>query len=94
MVKVMLCHVMLTKALGVSKLHGHGGILVKVIKICVDPTAHPLTMIGKKQKLFQFIKKMINSLFQITDLFLYYQYALKSLKIFFHEFFVFFCFFP
>ena len=35
----------LIKALDVSKAHGHDGISVKMIKICADPIAHPLTLI-------------------------------------------------
>ena len=36
---------MLIKALDVSKAHGHDGISVKMIKICADSIAHPLTLI-------------------------------------------------
>ena len=35
----------LIKALDVSKTHGHDGISVKMIKICADAIAHPLTLI-------------------------------------------------
>ena len=35
----------LIKALGVSKAHSHDEILVKMIKICDDSIAHPLTLI-------------------------------------------------
>ena len=35
----------LIKALDVSKAHGHDGISVKMIKICADPKAYPLTFI-------------------------------------------------
>ena len=34
----------LIKASDVSKTHGHDGISVKVIKICADSIAHPLTL--------------------------------------------------
>ena len=37
--------VKLIKALDISKAHGHDGISVKMIKICVDSIAPPLTMI-------------------------------------------------
>ena len=73
----------LIKALDVSKAHGHDGISVKMIKICADPIAHPLTLIfqnslvagifandWKKANIVPIHKKMINKLFQITDLFL------------------------
>ena len=66
----------LIKALDVSKTDGHDGISVKMIKICADYIAHPLTLIfqnslvagvlsaiGKKLTLFQFIKKMISKLY-------------------------------
>ena len=35
----------LIKALNVSNAHGHDGISVKIIKICADSIAHPLTLI-------------------------------------------------
>ena len=35
----------LSKALDVSKAHGHDGISVKIIKICADSISHPLTLI-------------------------------------------------
>ena len=35
----------LIKALDVSKAHGHDGISVKMIKICADSIAHPITLI-------------------------------------------------
>ena len=35
----------LIKALDVSKAHGHGGISIKMIKICADSVTHPLTLI-------------------------------------------------
>ena len=63
----------LIKALNVSKVHGHDGISVKMIKIGADSIAHPLTVIfqnhllqvflptiGKKLTLLQFIKKKKN----------------------------------
>ena len=37
--------VKLIKALDVSEAHGHDGISVKMIKICADYIAHPLTLI-------------------------------------------------
>ena len=37
----------LIKALDVSKAHGHDGISVKMIKICADSIAHPLTLISQ-----------------------------------------------
>ena len=37
----------LIKALDVIKPHGHDGISVKMIKICADYIAHPLTLILK-----------------------------------------------
>ena len=37
----------LIKALDVSKAHGHDGISVKIIKICADSIAHPLTSISQ-----------------------------------------------
>ena len=37
--------VKLIKALDISKAHGHDGISVKMIKICADSIAHPLTLI-------------------------------------------------
>ena len=59
----------LIKALDVSKAraHDHGGIPVKMIKICVESIAHPLTLIFQNslvavifandwKKGFQFIK--------------------------------------
>ena len=83
----------LIKALGVSKAHSHDGILVKMIKICDDSVAHPLTLIfqnslaagtfannWKKANIFPIHKKMIKKLFQIIDPFLFYRYVVKSLK--------------
>ena len=35
----------LVKASDVSKAHGHDGISVKMIKICADSIAHPITLI-------------------------------------------------
>ena len=83
----------LTKALDVSKAHDHDGISIKIIKICADTVAHPLTLIfqnslaagifandWKKANIVPIHKKMINKLFQITDQFLFYQYVVKSLK--------------
>ena len=35
----------LIKALDISKAQGHDGISVKMIKICADSIAHPLTLI-------------------------------------------------
>ena len=35
----------LIKVLDVSKAHGHDGSSVKMIKICADAIAHPLTLI-------------------------------------------------
>ena len=85
----------LIKALDVSEAYGHDGISVKMIKICAESIAHPITLIfqnslvagiflpaiGKKLTLFQFIKKkMLNKLFQITDQFLIHRYIVKSLK--------------
>ena len=35
----------LIKALDISIAHGHDGISVKMIKICADSIAHPLTLI-------------------------------------------------
>ena len=62
--------VKLIKVLVISKAHGHDGISVKMINICADSVAHPLTSIfknslapgifvnnWKKLTLFQFIKK-------------------------------------
>ena len=72
----------LIKALDVSKTHGHDGI-----------SAYPLTFIfqnsfvagvfandWQKANIVPIHKKMINKLFQITDLFLFYQYVVKCLK--------------
>ena len=68
-------------------------ISVKMIKICADSVAHPLTLIfqnslvagifandWKKANIVPIHKKMINKLFQITDQFLFYRYVEKSLK--------------
>ena len=75
----------LIKALDVSKAHGHDGISVKMIKICADSIAHPLTLIfqnslaagifandWKKANIVPIHKKMINKLFQSTHQFLFY----------------------
>ena len=83
----------LIKVVEVSKAHGHDGISVKMIKICADSIAHPLTLIfqnslaagifandWKKANIVPIHKKMINKLFQVTDLFLFYRYVVKSLK--------------
>ena len=85
--------VKLIKALDVSKADGHDGISIKMIKICADSIAHPLTLIfqnsfaagifandWKKANIVPIHKKVINKLFQITDQFLFYQYVVKSLK--------------
>ena len=37
----------LVKASDVSKAHGHDGISVKMIKICADSIAHPITLISQ-----------------------------------------------
>ena len=78
----------LIKALDVSKAHGHDGISVKIIH-----KAYPLTFIfqnsfvagvfandWQKANIVPIHKKMINKLFQITDLFFFYQYVVKCLK--------------
>ena len=83
----------LIKALDVSEAHGHDGISVKMIKICAASMAHPLTLTfqntlvagifangWKKANIVPIHKKMINKLFQVTDLFLFYRYVVKSLK--------------
>ena len=83
----------LIKALNVSNAHGHDGISVKIIKICADSIAHPLTLIfqnslvagifandWKKANIVPIHKKMINKSFQIIDQFLFYRYVVKSLK--------------
>ena len=46
----------LIKALDVSKGHGHDTISVKMIKICADSIAHPLTLIFQSS-LFQRLGK-------------------------------------
>ena len=66
----------LIKALNVSNAHGHDRISVKIIKICADSIAHPLTLIfqnslvagiftndWKKVNTVPIHKKMINKLF-------------------------------
>ena len=83
----------LIKALDVSKAHGNDGISVKMIKICANSIAHPLTLIfqnsldagnfandWKKANIVPIDKKMINKLFQIIEQFLFYRYVVKSLK--------------
>ena len=85
--------VKLIKAVDVNKAHGHDGISVKMIKICADSIAHPLTLIfqkslvagifandWKKDNIVPIHKKIINKLFQITDQFLFYRYVVESLK--------------
>ena len=84
----------LIKVLDVSKAHGsHDGISVKMITICADPIAHPLTLIfqislvagifannWKKANIILIHKIMIHKLFQIIDLFLFCRYVVKCLK--------------
>ena len=83
----------LIKAFEVSKTHGYDRISVKMIKICANSVAHPLTLIlqnsllagilannRKKANIVPTRKKMINKLFQTTDQFLFYQYVVISLK--------------
>ena len=60
------------RALDVNKAHDHYNILVKMINICTNSVAHPLTLIfensmaagtfadEKEQILFQSIRRMIN----------------------------------
>ena len=65
-------------------------------KICADSIAHPLSLIfqnslvasvfsnhWKKANIFPTDKIMINKLFQITDLLLFYRYVVKSLESWF-----------
>ena len=71
----------LIKALDVSKAHGHDRVSLKIMKICAGSIAHPLTLIFQNLivagifpndwKEVPIHKKMINKLFQITDLFLF-----------------------
>ena len=83
----------LIKTLDVSKAHGHDGISVKKIKICADSIAFTyidfpkLTcsryfcqQLEKSYHCSNSKKKKINELFQITDQFLFYRHAVKSLK--------------
>ena len=46
----------LIKALDVSKGHGHDTISVKMIKICADSIAHPLTLIFQNSLVAGFLE--------------------------------------
>ena len=70
------------------QFYSHDGILVKMIEICADSIAYPLTLIFQNSLVpgifanncSNLWKKMINKLFQITDQFLFYRYVVKYLK--------------
>ena len=60
------------RALNVNKTHDRNNILLRIIELCPNSAAHPLTLIlqnsltagkllpnGRKQILFQFIKRMV-----------------------------------
>ena len=66
----------IVRTLDVNKAHDHDNVSVRMIKLCINSVAHPLTLIfqnsmaagtfatqlpnGKKQILFQSIRRMIN----------------------------------
>ena len=77
----------------VSKAHDHDGISVKMIKICADSIAHPLTLIfqnslvagifaidWKKANLVPIHKKNDKQIVSNYNQFHLYQYVVKSLK--------------
>ena len=80
--------------LNVNKAHGHNDISIRMLKICDSEVVEPLSLIykicinsgifpdiWKRPHIIPTYKKMINVLFKITVLFLYYQFVAKYLNV-------------
>ena len=80
------------RVLDVNEAHGHDNISVRMIKLCTNSVAHPLSLIfqnsvaagtfatkWKKANMYQSIRRMINK-YQTIDQYLLCLYAVKVLK--------------